>query len=252
MGRHVRATFVAWCASILKISRADSVVCALTAGAVLALGSAQRQTTPRPDAGGTPRRLPVGLAAAVSATIGGDEPRFAASVTRREPVTHGGGLETVFEPAGPALRAAGGKLSLHLEAVGRKGAGVRVGSAAPMASGNRVIYRRGEIDEWYANGPLGLEQGFTLRRPPAGEGRLTVAMRMGGPLRPRLSRGQIVFADRAGKTAARYGGLFALDAAGAGSRPGWSFSAAGCCCGSTMPARATRSRSTRSSRGATS
>ena len=130
-------------------------------------------------------------------------------------VTRGGGLETVFGPAGAALRAAGGKLSWRLEAVGREGADVRVGAAAPVASGNRVIYRRGGLDEWYANGPLGLEQGFTLRRPPAGEGPLTIAMRTGGPLRPRLSRGEILFADRAGETVARYGGLFALDAAGA-------------------------------------
>ena len=128
-------------------------------------------------------------------------------------VTRGGGLETVFGPAGAALRAAGGKLSWRLEAVGREGADVRVGAAVPVASGNRVIYRRGELDEWYANGPLGLEQGFTLRRPPAGEGPLTIAMRTGGPLRPRLSGGEIVFADRAGETVARYGGLFALDAA---------------------------------------
>ena len=106
-------------------------------------------------------------------------------------------------------------MSWRLETVGREGADVRVGAAVPVASGNRVVYRRGALDEWYANGPLGLEQGFTLRHPPAGEGRLTIAMRTDGPLRPRLSGGEIVFAGRAGETVARYGGLFALDAAGA-------------------------------------
>jgi hypothetical protein len=151
----------------------------------------------------------------VSATLGGNDRRFAVSARDGGLVTRGGGLETVFGPAGAALRAAGGKLSWRLDAVGREGADVRIGAAVPVVSGNRVIYRRGELDEWYANGPLGLEQGFTLRRPPAGEGPLTIAMRTGGPLRPRLSRGEIVFADRAGETVARYGGLFALDAAGA-------------------------------------
>ena len=231
---------------------AAGVVCAFAVGAVLVLGSAQRQATPRLDRGRPAAKLPVGLAAAVSATLGGDEPRFAASVLDGRLMTRGGGLETVFEPAGPALRAAGAKLSWRLEAVGRKGADGRVGAAVPVASGNRVIYRRGEIDEWYANGPLGLEQGFTLRRPPAGEGRLTVAMRTGGPLRPRLSRGEIVFADRAGKTVARYGGCSRSMPPALGCRPGWSFPAVGCCCESTMPARAIRSRSTRSSSGATS
>jgi hypothetical protein len=30
--------------------------------------------------------------------------------------------------------------------------------------GNRVSYDRGVIEEWYVNGPLGLEQGFTVKQ----------------------------------------------------------------------------------------
>ena len=37
----------------------------------------------------------------------------------------------------------------------------------PVARANRVTYARGSLTEWYANGPLGLEQGLTLRAPPA-------------------------------------------------------------------------------------
>jgi hypothetical protein len=200
--------------SSMRFLRAAGIGCALAAGAVLALGSAPREAAPRLDAGSDPAAtLPTGLAATVSATLGDDDRRFAASALDGGLVTRGGGLETMFGHAGAALRAAGGKLSWRLEAVGREGANVRVGAAVPVASGNRVVYRRGELDEWYANGPLGLEQGFTLRRPPAGAGPLTIAMRTGGPLRPRLSGGEIVFADRAGETVARYGGLFAFDAA---------------------------------------
>jgi len=29
-----------------------------------------------------------------------------------------------------------------------------------------VEYRRGPLTEWYENGPVGLEQGFTLTEPP--------------------------------------------------------------------------------------
>src|SRR4051794_6254117 len=61
-----------------RFLRAAGVVCVL-AGAVLVLGSAQRQATPRLDPAGDPAaKLPVGLAAAVSATLGSEEPRFAA------------------------------------------------------------------------------------------------------------------------------------------------------------------------------
>src|SRR5262249_4598513 len=35
-----------------------------------------------------------------------------------------------------------------------------------VASGNRFEYQRGALTEWYVNGPLGLEQGFTLFEPP--------------------------------------------------------------------------------------
>ena len=34
------------------------------------------------------------------------------------------------------------------------------------AKSNRVELERGRISEWYVNGPLGLEQGFTLQAPP--------------------------------------------------------------------------------------
>ena len=42
-----------------------------------------------------------------------------------------------------------------------------VGGARPKADANRVSYQRAGLTEWYANGPLGLEQGFTIPRRPA-------------------------------------------------------------------------------------
>src|SRR5262245_63101815 len=42
-----------------------------------------------------------------------------------------------------------------------------VGAVDPEAAANRVEYRRGALTEWYVNGPLGLEQGFTLERAPS-------------------------------------------------------------------------------------
>ena len=32
---------------------------------------------------------------------------------------------------------------------------------------NRVTYAHPGLSEWYVNGPLGLEQGFTIPRAPA-------------------------------------------------------------------------------------
>src|SRR6185436_9419192 len=80
---------------------------------------------------------------------------------------------------------------------------------------NRVEYRRGGLTEWYANGPLGLEQGFTLQTRPQGAGPLTLAQRWSGPLRARADGGAIAFARTAGGPALlTYSGLRAVDAAG--------------------------------------
>ena len=82
----------------------------------------------------------------------------------------------------------------------------------PVAAGSRVSYvHRGGLTEWYRNGPLGLEQGFTLRRRPSGSGALMLAVRSSGSLLPRLSGGSISFA---GTEVARvdYRDLSAFDA----------------------------------------
>ena len=77
-------------------------------------------------------------------------------------------------------------------------------AAAPTAHANRVSYRRGAADEWYANGPLGLEQGFTLkRRRPARAGPLTLALSLSGNLRPALERGAPTLASQARASATR-------------------------------------------------
>ncbi len=58
-----------------------------------------------------------------------------------------------------------------------------VGDAAPRVQ-RRIgsSTRERACEEWYANGPLGLEQGFTLARAPAGRstGTLTLAMTLSG------------------------------------------------------------------------
>jgi hypothetical protein len=55
---------------------------------------------------------------------------------------------------------------------------------APQAAANRVEYRHGSLTEWYVNGPVGLEQGFTITRPPGkGNGQpLTVELSLSGNL----------------------------------------------------------------------
>ncbi len=103
-------------------------------------------------------------------------------------------------------------------------------AAAPQSEANRVEYRRGPVTEWYLTGPLGLEQGFTLARPPRAERGvsdepLTLALAIDGDLQPSLSSPQegggdggrprtLTLLDADGRPLLRYTGLTAYDAGG--------------------------------------
>lgn len=91
-----------------------------------------------------------------------------------------------------------------------------VAKASPHANQNRVEYRRGPLTEWYVNGPVGLEQGFSLSEPPGKRNgkSLTIAIGLSGDLTASSdgSRTGLTLTDRTGKTILRYAGLTARDA----------------------------------------
>lgn len=92
-----------------------------------------------------------------------------------------------------------------------------MGSAAPTSSANRVEYRRGGLTEWYVNGPLGLEQGFTVLRAPgkANGEPLTVALALSGDLTASTDPAQKSLTLARNRVAVlRYSGLTAVDARG--------------------------------------
>ena len=98
------------------------------------------------------------------------------------------------------------------------GASLRaLGAVAPRVNANRVSYARAGLSEWYANGPLGLEQGFTIPRAPAAHpaGALTLSMGLSGNARASLaSGGQGITFRRMGRPVLHYSGLIATDARG--------------------------------------
>lgn len=86
---------------------------------------------------------------------------------------------------------------------------------------NRVEVTRDNVNEWYVNGPMGLEQGFTLFQAPACAGIKTVVLDVGGNLMPELhdedsdGHGQTIsFLDGDGAEMLRYSDLFVTDALG--------------------------------------
>jgi RHS repeat-associated protein len=92
-----------------------------------------------------------------------------------------------------------------------------LGAVAPQVRGERVVYPNNGLSEWYANRPLGLEQGFTVMKAPVGRrvGPLTLSIAVPGSMRSSLVGGGqgVVFRGAGGRSLA-YGGLVARDGRG--------------------------------------
>jgi len=81
---------------------------------------------------------------------------------------------------------------------------------------NRIVYEQGFLKQWFVNGPMGLQQGFTLEKRPSTTttGNLVVSLEMEGDLFPRLAadgRGvDFIAPDKS--VALQYTGLMVVDA----------------------------------------
>jgi hypothetical protein len=163
----------------------------------------------------TPRHgltsLPLAAQGPVSAALGRERPAYL--VTGLEAVNPAQRLRAGFSRAGVRVASGRARFGLTLSAYGHGSALKSVGSALPRASSNRVSYSRAALTEWYANGPLGIEQGFDVAaRPAGGAGPLTLSLALSGNLAARLYNGSVLLSGRG--TTLRYGGLIATDASG--------------------------------------
>ena len=161
--------------------------------------------------------LPIRLQSAVSARLGAESARFRVThIAGSRLLASGGGVSTVFARSGPIVRAGGAALTFRVSAVGYGTGPLSLASSGAVATGNRVLYRRGAVSEWYRNGPLGLEQGFTLSRPPrSSKGGVTISERLSGHLITRRAGAGLAFARTAtGPVLLRYSAPTAVDATG--------------------------------------
>ena len=155
---------------------------------------------------------------AISSSLGRDQTAFYA--------THRSGgliadnatqrLTAQFDRRGVLVRAGTTTFGLQLLAWGAPGHTTSVSPAAPRADANRVTYAHGPVTEWYANGPLGLEQGFDVRAAPAATtgDRLAIVLGVQGNARTRADgHGGLSLTGPDGKHLS-YTGLTATDARG--------------------------------------
>jgi PKD repeat protein len=181
---------------------------------VLALATAAQAST------SSLRDLPQVLQGAVSDALGLDD--------RSYHVEQAGGncrgvnaaqqIEANWNEDGLAIQAGKPTWGLRLEAWGYGDELVSAGRALPQANEHRVEYHRSGLTEWYVNGPLGIEQGFTVLSPPkatsSGEA-LTVRLAWSGEVRVQVEeQSAAVVSNFAGEPVLRYSGLSARDASG--------------------------------------
>ena len=159
-------------------------------------------------------RLPWGAEGPVSRVLGRDDRAYRAVASGSGFVARnrGQGLWASFGLRGVVVRSGAAWLGIRLAGYGRVGRLRAVGAVRPSADGNRVVYGRAGVNEWYVNGPLGVEQGFTLPARPVGGGALVLSLGVSGNVRARLSGDRVVF-SRAGASLA-YDGLVVTDASG--------------------------------------
>jgi hypothetical protein len=177
----------------------------------------------RAVSGGTSRTglssLPPSAEPAVSATLGAADRSYWALGSSGElyAVSDAHGLRARFSPAGVSVTSGSSLLTLRLAAVEVSDRLRALPTVMPRARRNRVWYGRGVVSEWYVNGPLGLEQGFTIARRLVGHGGpSTLSLIAGGNLHAVLApdRRSLSFIADGGWPALSYHGLVVSDARG--------------------------------------
>jgi hypothetical protein len=160
------------------------------------------------------RRCRWGPLSVISATLGSAEPGFTARRVGAEYRLGGGGVLAGLGARRVDLRAGGVSLSLTFVGLGRGARLSRPDVVSVSARANRVVYDRRVLREWYAAGPLGIEQGFTLTRRPAGTGGpVSLALGLAGLARAQQTGSRVRFLTRSGAVAL-HGGLSVTDAIG--------------------------------------
>jgi hypothetical protein len=203
---------------------AIAALLSLLVGATLYQGSASVRSSGLPVRSGSSSRealssLPMAAQGTISATLGADDrayrvSAFANGFQAQSPAQR---LHIRFASSGVQIASGKVELGLSLRAMGYGASPQALDAVTPSANGSRVSYLHAGLSEWYANGPLGLEQGFTIPHAPSGHptGPLTLAMALSGNAHASLaSGGQSLTLSHAGGPSLRYAGLTTSDARG--------------------------------------
>jgi trimeric autotransporter adhesin len=161
--------------------------------------------------------LPVVTQARISRAMGRDQRAYQPTPEADGFRMENGRLSADLGPRGIEFAVDGNDWGMKLSGYGYGQKVQAANEVKPTADANRVEYRRDALTEWYVNGPLGVEQGFTvIRKPGESHGEpLTLALSLSGGLTASVDPGaHSLTLRKTGTAALGYTGLVARDARG--------------------------------------
>ena len=155
---------------------------------------------------------------AISASIGADQAAYSATANSNG-YSFNHQYSVSMTTTGTTFQAGADSWQFMPKSYGYGSAQQPIASSTPTASKNRVTYDTAGIDTWFVNGPLGVQQGFTVEnRPDSGNPLqpLVVTVGIGGSLSASVQAdGDGLNLTRAdGTQALTFGGLVAYDSTG--------------------------------------
>jgi hypothetical protein len=170
--------------------------------------------------------LPPAAQTLVSSTLGHDDAtyQFQPTADGYHAANASHTWQADFSNLGMRLTANNSQWTFALQGIGYGDAVQTVSAVAPTANANRLEYAHDALTEWYVNGPVGLEQGWTITSPPSstplrsaqngGAGALTLTLALNGKARLDTTGSSIALLNDDGTVALNYTGLYAYDATG--------------------------------------
>jgi hypothetical protein len=169
--------------------------------------------------------LPVAAQQSISSAIGQDQSAYhaASSAAGASLANPANGFTAQVQSGALQISAGADTWNMSLSGLGYGDTVQPVGTAQTSTHGNRVDCNYAAIDEWYVNGPGGLEQGFTVAPQPQSAGAtgsasasLTVELALGGDLTATVNAAAdgLTLSRPGGSAALSYTGLAASDATG--------------------------------------